>query len=132
MNPAIPSVLLVAMLNPALPVAAQGSAGQGNVDGTRGPSLDLSLPPDAPSATWTRSPAQGTAGLPDLGSPPSDDAGHGQAGPATGRASEGSPRTEGAGAAQRGGGFAADLPYGAGYEARQGDLGQTRGGGRGR
>jgi hypothetical protein len=102
---AIPAILTCVLLVPLWAVAAKGLD-----DGAAPERLDLSLPPDAPQATMGKAPpAKGTA-LPELG----------------GRS------TSGAGSAQRGKWPRADLPYGAGYEARHGSGGQGRGGGRGR
>jgi hypothetical protein len=105
MKSAILPFLLCVLLAPALAVAADGAG-----EGVTRRSLDLSLPRDALSETWSPPPAGiGSAtSLPDLGG--------GHSNPA-----------------QRGGGNRGDLPYGTGYEARQsGGGGHGRGGGRGR
>ncbi len=94
--------LFCILLAPALAVAAEGEGGLA----TRR-SLDLSLPRDALVETPSPASAGTAAPLPDLGGPRMGNAGL-------------SPR----GARQR-----TDLPYGTGYEARQGGGG---GGGQGR
>lgn len=97
--------LLCVLLAPSLGLAADG-AGEG---AARRP-LDLSLPREALAEAWTPPSAGNAAPLPDLGG----------------------SRLDHAGAARQGGGRG-DLPYGAGYEARQGTGGGAGGGyGRGR
>ncbi len=103
MKSALHPFLLCILLAPALSVAADG-AGEGRR------ALDLSLPRDALSGTWSLPPAGNATPLPDLGG----------------------PRLGNYGSAQRGGGHRTDLPYGAGYEARQGGGGGGGGGGHGR
>ena len=98
--------LLCVLLAPALAVAADGAG-----EGVTRRSLDLSLPHDTLTETWSPPPAGNATPLPDLG------------GPRMGKSDS----------ARRGGGRRGDLPYGAGYEARQsGGGGHGRGGGRGR
>ncbi len=104
MKSAILPVLLCVLFTPALAVAAGGAG-----EGVTRRSLDLSLPRDALSETWSPPPAGNATPLPDLGGP---------------RMGTSDP-------ARRGGGRQGDLPYGAGYEARQSG-GHGRGGGRGR
>ena len=104
--------LFCILLVPALALAV---AGEGEGEAAPRRSLDLSLPRDAQSETWNPPPARSTAPLPDLGSPRKGNAGH----------------------PPRGAGSRTDLPYGAGYEARQAGgggawQGQGRGRGRGR
>lgn len=105
MKSAILPILLCLLLAPAMAGAAGGAG-----EGTSRRLLDLSLPRDVPTETWNP-PSSGigsATSLPDLGG--------GHSNPA-----------------QRGGGHRGDLPYGAGYEARQsGGGGHGRGGGRGR
>jgi len=72
-------------------------------------SLNLTLPREAAGGAWTEPPRADATRLPELG----------------GR----SNRLGSRGAADRVGGLRSDLPYGAGYEARQG--GNARPGGRG-
>ncbi len=114
MNRAIPSALLCALCAPTLAAAADGMGAA--VAGGR---LDLSLPPGAPRAS-AGSPAPASASiLPDLGRP----AGRSD----IGFASDGRGVSPGGSTGPR-----VDLPYGAGYEARQTAGSQGRGGGRGR
>jgi hypothetical protein len=129
MRRAIPFILFSALVAPALPAAARGLG-----EGTPARTLDLSLPKDAPTAT-RGSPAPGNAAaLPDLGSTPGDDAGgpRGRAAKAATRTGLDGGRPDEAGYAPRSSAPSADLPYGAGYEARQGGVGQGQGAGRGR
>lgn len=108
MKSVILPVLFFVLLAPALAVAADGAG-----DEVTRRSLDLSLPHDALTETWSPPPAGYATPLPDLGS----------------------PRMGNSDPARRGGGRQGDLPYGAGYEARQsggGGGGHGRGGGRGR
>lgn len=107
MKSAIHPVLLCILLAPAMAIAADGAE-----DEATRRSLDLSLPRDA--LTETRGPPSAGIGsatpLPDLGGP---------------RMANSNPAQQG--------GHRGDLPYGAGYEARQsGGGGHGRGGGRGR
>lgn len=98
--------LLCVLLAPALAVAADGAGA-----GTARQPLNLTLPRDALSETWSP-PATGMGSamqLPDLGG----------------------PRLGHTGAARQGGGRS-DLPYGAGYEARQNAGSGAGGGGHGR
>lgn len=106
MKSAILPILLRVLLAPALAGAADGAG-----EGATRRSLDLSLPRDALTETWSPPSAKNATPLPDLGG----------------------PRMGNSDPAQRGGGRRGDLPYGAGYEARQsGGGGHGRGGGRGR
>lgn len=118
MKSVILPVLFFVLLAPALAVAADGAG-----DEVTRRSLDLSLPHNALTETWSPPPAGYATPLPDLGS----------------------PRMGNSDPARRGGGRRSDLrqgdlpygdlPYGAGYEARQsggGGGGHGRGGGRGR
>lgn len=130
MKRAIRPILFCVLVVPALPVAAQAMG-----EGAPGRPLDLSLPPSAPIASGTPPASGNTAALPDLGGPSRDHAGpslrdhSGHGATSSGR---GSQRFDDAGYSSRGGGASADLPYGAGYEARQGSGVQPRAGGRGR
>lgn len=97
--------LLCALLAPALPAAAAGPARAGS-EGTARRPLDLTLPSDVVTEAHSLPPAGNAAQLPDLGE----------------------PRAAGAGQPRQAGGRPADLPYGAGYEARQaGAAGQSGG-----
>ena len=112
MKNAILPILLCLLLAPAIAVAADGAG-----EGATRRSLDLSLPRDALPETWSP-PSAGIGNvtpLPDLGGP---------------RMGNSNPARHGG---HRGDLRQGDLPYGAGYEARQsGGGGHGRGGGRGR
>ena len=105
-----PTALLSALLVPALVFALVPNRARAGDDTTAAiRSLDLTPPRQAPTGAWVQPPSGDTSRLPDP----------------VGRSS----RPGGAGIVPRGGRLRGDLPYGAGYEARQGSNG--RGSGRG-